>query len=93
MAESDLSIVLDPLSEEPVAEIVLTIPNDQITRVIDALCEAGGYAGDVSDRAARRDFARSVLAMYVRQTVMQSERKRAMAEAIAAVTVDPITIE
>lgn len=75
------------------AEIVLTIPNDQIGRAVEALCDAGGYEGDPNDRTARRDFARHVVAQFIRQTVMQAERQQAMTDAIASVTVDPITID
>jgi hypothetical protein len=76
-----------------VADIVLTIPNEQIGRAIDALCTAGGYAGDPDDKAARRDFARRVVAQFVRDTVMQAERQKAVTDAMANVTVDPITID
>lgn len=75
------------------ADITLTIPNDQIGRAVNALCTAGGYTGDPKDTTARRDFARQVLARYVRQTVMQIEQQQAMSAAIAGVTVAPITID
>lgn len=75
------------------ADIVLTIPNDQVGRVVDALCATGGYAGDPKDKAACREFAREILIRYVRQTVMQVERNQAMSDAMAAVTVDPVTID
>lgn len=75
------------------AEIVLSIPNDQIGRAVDALCAVGGYSGDSADKVARREFAREVLAKYVRQTVMQLERQQAMTAAMANVSVEPITID
>lgn len=75
------------------ADIVLTIPNDQIARVVDALCAVGGYSGDPDDRPARREFARGVIVQQVRKTVMQHERNQAVAEAMSAVTVDPVTID
>lgn len=75
------------------AEITLTIPNDQVNRVVNALCTTGGYAGDPDDKPARRQFAREVVARLVRQTVMQVEQQQAMSAAMSAVTVDPITVE
>lgn len=75
------------------ADIVLTIPNDQINRAVDALCAAGGYSGDPNDQPARRAFAREVIVRFVRQTVTDRERQLAMAAAMEAVTVDPITID
>lgn len=75
------------------AEILLTIPDNQVARAVDALCKSGGYSGDPDDKPARRAFARSVLANFVRQTVMQAERQEALAVAMAAVTVDQITVE
>lgn len=74
------------------ANIVLTIPDDQIGRAVDALCAGGGYSGDPNDHAARRAFARETVAKFVRQTVIDRERQQAMAAAMAGVTVTPITI-
>ena len=75
------------------AEIVLTIPNTQIARAVDALCSTGGYSGSPTDQPARREFARNEVAKFIRQTVMQAERQQAMAAAMANVTIDPITID
>lgn len=75
------------------ATIVLTIPDNQISRAVDALCAAGGYSGDPNNNAARRAFAREAVARFVRQTVIDRERQLAMAAAMEAVTVDPITID
>ena len=75
------------------AEIVLTIPNGQVARAVDALCSSGGYSGSPTDQPARREFAREVVAKFIRQTVMQAERQQAMSAAMASVTVDPITID
>lgn len=75
------------------ANIVLTIPDDQIGRAVDALCAAGGYSGDPSNQPARRAFAREVVIRFVRQTVIDRERQQAMAAAMEAVTVTPITID
>lgn len=75
------------------AEIVLSIPNAQVGRVVDALCQVGGYSGTPDDEPSRRDFAKGVLVRHVKQTVMQVEREQAVAAATASVTVDPITVE
>jgi hypothetical protein len=75
-----------------VAEFALTIPDDQVDRVVDALCAVGGYTGP-DDRKSRRDFAREVVIRYVRATVMQVERNQAVADAMAAVTVEPVPID
>lgn len=75
------------------AEITLNIPNAQAVRVVNALCAVGGYAGDPEDQPARRDFARGVLADYLRQTVLRYEQQQAAAQAMAAVTVEPITVD
>lgn len=75
------------------AEFVLTIPNEHIARAVDALCSTGGYSGSPNDQPARREFARAEVAKFIRQTVMQAERQQAMTAAMAAVTVDPITID
>lgn len=80
-------------SEARMADITIGIPTAEIVRVIDALCAAGGYAGDPSNKAACREFARSVVADFIRQTVVQAERQQAMSAAMAAITVDPITID
>lgn len=75
------------------ADIVLTIPDDQMGRAVDALCAAGGYSGDPNDQTTRRAFAREVIVRFVRQTVTNREGQQAMAAAMQAVTVDPITID
>lgn len=75
------------------AEIPLKIPNDQIDRVVNALCLDGGYVGDPDDQASRREFALSVIREDLRQKVLRVERTQAAALAMAGVTVDPITVE
>ena len=59
------------------AQIPLTIPNAQVSRVVNALCIAGGYSGDVDDNAARNAFAVAHLAKYVRDTVQRIEHGQA----------------
>lgn len=75
------------------AEISLNVPNDQVGRVVDALCIFGGYTGDPNDVPARRAFAKHVLGDQLRQIVLRVERTEAAATAMASVTVDPITID
>lgn len=76
------------------ADFTLTIPDDQVDRVVEALCHASGYAGDPQDTKATRDCARAHVVAYVRRTVAQVEQEKAMAAAMAAVTTnDPITID
>lgn len=74
------------------AEFSLNIPDDQVDRVVGALCAVGGYEGP-DDRKAQRDFAREVVIRYVQATVLQVERTQAMAAAMTAVTIDPVPID
>jgi hypothetical protein len=76
-----------------VAVFALTIPDDQVDRVVAALCAVGGYDGDPDNRKARREFAREVVIRYVRATVMQVERNQAVADAMTTVTVEPVPID
>lgn len=74
------------------ADIVLTIPNNQIARATDALCAVGNYADDPDDANARREFARGVLRDYLRRVVLDFERQQAMSAAMASVSIDAITV-
>lgn len=74
------------------ADFTISIPDDQVDRVVDALCAVGGYAG-TDDRKARRDYAREVVIRYVRATVMQVERNQAVADAVASVSLEPVPID
>lgn len=75
------------------ADIAITVPNAELSRVVTALCAVGGYKGTPSDQTARREFARSMLRDYVRATVLQYEQRQAAAQAMAAVVVDPVTVD
>jgi hypothetical protein len=76
------------------AEFSVHIPDDQVDRVVDTLCEVGGYVpGEDDSQKVRRDFAKSVVVRYIRTTVLQHEHRRAMAEAMSSVTVDPVPID
>lgn len=74
------------------AEFAVFIPDDQVDRVVDALCLVGRYDGP-DDRSTRREFARQVVIQYVRATVVQVEQSRAVAEAVAATPADPVPID
>lgn len=74
------------------AEFGLTIPDDEVDRVVDALCAVGGYDGP-GERRIKREFARQVVIRYVRATVMQVERNQAVAEAMSSVDVQPVPID
>ena len=71
-------------------KFVLDIPDED--RAIDALCKFGGYADDSDHPRARHEFAKRQIALWVQQTVLDVERRDAVAAALAAVRVDPIDI-
>lgn len=75
------------------AEFSVFIPDDQVARVVDALCVVGGYTGDPDDQKAKREFARQVVIRDIRATVLKVERTQAMADAMTAVTIDPVPID
>lgn len=74
------------------AEISVSIPDNQAGRAITALCAIGGYSGDPDDQKDRREFARDVVRDFVRTTVLQHEQREAAVAAMAAVVVEPITV-
>ena len=71
------------------AQIPLTIPNAQVSRVVNALCIAGGYSGDPNDNAARNAFAVAHLAKYVRDTVQRIEHGQAIDAMYASAPAPP----
>lgn len=74
------------------AEITLVIPDGQLQRAVDALCEAGGWTAD--DNVSKPQFAKEMVANYVRESVRAVERSRAEATALATVEeVEPVTVE
>lgn len=76
------------------AEFAVHIPDDQVDRVVGALCAVGGYVpGEDDSQKASRDFAKAVVVRYIRATVMQYEHQRAMAEAMSSVVVPPVPID
>lgn len=73
------------------ANITLQVPDDQVARVVDALCQIGGYSGDVDDQPARRAFAKRVLADHLRWMVLRVEASRRSAAQTS--TPEPLDIE
>ena len=74
------------------ADITITIPNNQVQRITTALCKAGGYTGDLSDNAARKQFAKAMLTQYVKDIVRGVERSEAEQTAIAAVNIQDVDV-
>ena len=74
------------------AEFRVFIPDAEVDRVVDALCAVGGYDGP-NDVKTKREYARQVVIRYIRATVAQVERSQAVADAIAAVTIEPVPID
>ena len=64
------------------AQLIIDIPDEQATRVLDRLAEAYGYDG-VGSKAA---FIKAYLADQLRQSVIAQERRNAAA---AVVDEDP----
>lgn len=74
------------------AEFSVNIPDEQVARVVNALCEVGGY-DSTKHHMSKREFARQVVIKYVGETVLQVERRRAMTDAMTSVTIDPVPID
>lgn len=73
------------------ATITINIPDDQMPRVIDGLCKAGGWRSVELD-GARGAFAKKMVVDYVRDTVKAVERATAVEAAIAA-TPQPTAVD
>lgn len=69
------------------ADITITIPNNQVQRITTALCKAGGYKGDLGDNTARNQFAKAMIARYVKDIVRGVERAEAEETALAGVNI------
>lgn len=74
------------------ADITITIPNDQVQRITTAMCKAGGYTGDLTDNAARNKFAKAMLAQYVKDIVRGVERSEAEQTAINSVNIQDVYV-
>lgn len=74
------------------ADITISIPNNQVQRITTAMCKAGGYTGDLSNNAARNQFAKAMLAQYVKDIVRGVERAEAEQAAIATVNTQDVDV-
>jgi hypothetical protein len=69
------------------ANISITIPDDQITRVVDAFCTLGNY--DANQRGlTRNQFTKYMVIEYIKTVVKSTERATKEADAIAAIVYD-----
>lgn len=74
------------------ARLTLEIPDNQLARVVDALCALGGYSGEVNDQKARREFARCWVVRRLREDVLRVESAQAHAAALQAAATEPLDI-
>ena len=66
------------------ASITLNIPDDQLERVVEALCERHGY-----EEGSKEAFAQSVVLNFLSRSVQQHEAD--LAKAAASISVPPVT--
>lgn len=59
------------------AEIRLTIPDDKIQNVVDALCDSGNYDGEAQVGETKAQFAKRMLAAYLNAQVKSYAAKQA----------------
>lgn len=74
------------------ARLALEIPDDQLARVVAALCALGGYGGDPDDEKARREFARRWVVRRLREDVLRVEAAQIHAAALQAAAPEPLDI-
>ena len=72
------------------ATVILTIPDDQIDRVVDALCAINGWTDTLG--VTRAAFAKACLIRDLTATVQNWERREAEEAALEAVNVGPVVI-
>ena len=65
------------------AQVTITIPNGQLTRVVDAMCDVYGYTDGDGPKPA---FAQAKLVEHVRNIVRSVEQARQEREALDAIT-------
>ena len=73
------------------ATLTLTIPNAQLSRVADAICEKFGYTGFEPDGITpqtKQEFVRKILIKYLKKSVAEHEAGNAGAAAFKAVELD-----
>jgi len=66
------------------ASITLNIPDDQLERVVEALCARHGY-----EEGSKESFAQSVVLNFLSRSVRQHETE--LAKVAAATSVPPVT--
>lgn len=71
------------------ATLTLSYPDAQANRIIDALCDAGGWTAADGPRPA---FSKKVVADQIRQQTLAYEADKARRDALAAV-VAPTTVD
>jgi hypothetical protein len=64
------------------ATISITIPDDQVNRVVNAMCEAGHWTPELG--ITKNNFAKAELARLLRERVLTVERQKVRADAEAA---------
>lgn len=63
------------------ANIVIVIPDAQVTRVVDALCLSGKWTEDLG--VSRTAFAKAEAARLLRERVLSIERQTMLSQAAA----------
>jgi len=72
------------------ASITLTIPDDQLERVVDALCALHGFEDDL-DPPSKEEFARIVVRDFLIRSVSKHEARLArLAASASASSIDGI---
>lgn len=61
------------------AAISVTIPDDQLTRVVEALCGAGHWSADTG--LTKQQFAKAEVARLLRERVQQYEQRALLQQA------------
>jgi hypothetical protein len=68
------------------ATISITIKDSQLTRTVDAICGSFGYNGTLEDGTdnpeTKAQFAKRMLASYIKSTVLDYESKLATEQAV-----------
>lgn len=72
------------------ALVSITIPDAQVTRVVNAICDAYGYVA--GQGVSKAEFARQALVQHVKNIVVGQEQATADAAALAAVVPPTVSI-
>lgn len=73
------------------ATIQINIPNNQINRVVNALCSQGGYGG-LGSAQDKQEFARQEVIKFIKRTIKESEGFTTTQTALATLDTDINTI-